>query len=342
MSVYLNGIGMCTSLGMTRAETHAQYLAREKAFFKDPKVIGVDGMPVRYAPVFPVRDILNMESRLQKLIEAAVTDLISQVPETDRQAQVVLHLPSWMRDDPFGSSVNDWPVFADWTPDRFDVVWNDQMSFAKALVLGLSALQSNPTRDVVLVSVDTFLSAELLDFLTLQDRILHKGQPHGMVPSEAAVALRITAEDRVQFDAVLGWIDGHWEGQETQDVKRPTDMLGDVLAEVMRAGTNHAPIDRLLIDANGERWRSEEMSMAFARATNISDEIAADFEAPSSQLGYCGGTMGAVMVGLAMGQGYDPVPPGQQTERQFISTSTFIGQRDGLGLVRDARQEAVV
>lgn len=342
MNIYLNGVGMCTSLGMNRVETQTQYLAREKRFFKDPNVVGVDGLPVCYAPVFPISEMRNLERRLQELSAAAIRDLLAQVPETGRNAHIVIHLPAWLQGDPFGSAVTDWPIFADWTPSRFNAIWSSKISFVKAVGVGVSVVRSDPSKDVILLSLDTFLSAELLDYLTLQGRILNKQQPHGMIPSEAGVALRITTQARLHSDAVLGWIDGHWEGQETQDVKRPETMLGDVLAKIISAGTKHAPVDRLLIDANGERWRSEEMSMALARATNISDELAADFETPPLQLGYSGGAMGAVMVGLALGRGYESAKPGTQTTRQFISSSTFIGQRDGLGVVRVTAQEELI
>lgn len=338
-AVYLNGVGMCTSLGMDRAASQAAYVAGDKNFFKDPKVIGADGMPIRYAPVFPVHDVRNIESRLQKLVAAAVIDLLAQTPQTDRNAQVVLHLPQWLKDDSFGYDISDWPVFADWAPCLFHVIWSDEATFGKLLSLGLRAQSKTPDRDVILISADTFLSAELLDFLTISDRILRKGQPHGIVPSEAAVALRLTREDRLNFNAPLGWVDGHWEAVETQDVKCPSSMLGDALATVMRAGSTHADTGRLLSDINGERWRAEELGMALSRTTRLSDALTADFEAPAAHFGFAGETMPALMIGLALSSGPDPVSPGTQTQRHLIVASALRGQRDCLGILRDTRRE---
>lgn len=147
-AVYLNGVGMCTSLGMDRAASQAAYAAGDKNFFKDPKVIGADGMPIRYAPVFPVHDVRNVEGRFQKLVAAAVIDLLTQTPQTDRNAQVVLHLPPWLKDDSFGQYISDWPVLADWAPCLFHVIRSDQpcglatagAALATALGLGGTAV----------------------------------------------------------------------------------------------------------------------------------------------------------------------------------------------------------
>jgi 3-oxoacyl-[acyl-carrier-protein] synthase-1 len=324
---------------MDRAASQAGYAAGDKNFFKDPKVIGGDGMPIRYAPVFPVHDVRNLEARFQKLVAAAITDLLSQVPNTDRYAQIVLHLPSWLKDENFADKITGWPSLADWSPSLFHVVWSDQASFAKVLSMGIQAQQSNPDRDVILISADTFMYAVLLDLLSFNNRILSKSQPHGIIPSEAAIALRLTTETRLSFETGLAWVDGQWDAVETQDVARPTDMLGDALATVMRDGSNHANMDRLISDTNGERWRAEELGMALSRATNLNDDLTADFETPASHFGFCGETMPALMIALAMSPGPTPVAQGTQTQRHLIVASAFSGQRDGIAILRDTRQE---
>ncbi|MGH1330272.1 MAG: hypothetical protein ACRBBK_05275 [Paracoccaceae bacterium] len=337
--VYLNGVGLCTSLGQNRETTQATYAAGKKKFFKDPKVIGQDGMPVTYAPVFNLHDVPDVRVRFQQLVAAVVADLTGQVPQMARSTQVIMHLPAWLREIGFGGELSHWPVLEEWSAMAPKVVWSDQTSFPKLLADCHGIVAATPAQDVVLIAADTFLWAQLLDQLALKKRTLSKSQPHGIIPSEAAVAFRLTTQERLNFETCIGWVDGHWQATEMQDVYAPKDMLGEALAEVVNAGATHATVERLLVDADGERWRSEELGMALARTSAISDELLADFETPPLLTGYSGAAMPAVLIALALGPGAIPVRPATQTERHLIVTSTLSGKRDGIGIVRDTRME---
>jgi hypothetical protein len=92
----------------------------------------------------------------------------------------------------------------------------------------------------------------------------------------------------------------------------------------------------LLVDLNGERWRSEEIAMALARSTDIPWALKADFETPAVQTGFCGVAMPGVMLACALAA--KPVASPAISQRCLVSTSSIDGARDVFGLVCVAPQ----
>ena len=334
--VYLNGAGLVTSLGASLVETARAYRASKRAFFKDPAVIGSDGLAVTYAPVIPVGDQRDPLLRIQALIRDALADLVSQIGPGERPTLLVLHLPEWLRAFEPGLSTEDWPgsAISSRMPE-IELLWNDRITLPAALEQAQRGVAQNPVAQTVIVAADTFLHPSLLDRLTAANRLLSRSQPHGLVPSEAAVALRLTSGEAVDFSAPTGWLDGHWSGRETQDVRKPDGMLGDALAQTLAAAAAHAPGHRLMVDLNGERWRSEEAGMALSRTGDLAPELATDFETPVTFTGDCGSAMAGVMIALGLAPGPIPSPPDRKRERSLIVSCSFDGQRDTVGLVRD-------
>ncbi|KGJ02167.1 hypothetical protein SAMN04487972_14714 [Paracoccus halophilus] len=69
-------------------------------------------------------------------------------------------------------------------PDIIEVSFADRTS-----ILDLAFAAQKDASAQILMVAETYLLAELLDSLTAMDRILSRYQPHGLVPSEAGIAL---------------------------------------------------------------------------------------------------------------------------------------------------------
>ncbi len=334
----LNGAGLCCALGPDLASAATGYRAGRKVFVKEAGAIGPDGLPVTVSPVFGFHQIHNPVARLQRLLAAAMADLADQCQVSDWAVPMRLCLPAWLRTQGIGIHPSDWPgaLRADVPVHMLQVVWSDQATFLAILAATGRDVAEGRYREAIVATVDTLVHAEFLDALAVENRLLARTQPHGVIPSEGAAALRVTAPDGMRLSAPLGWIDGHWSGYENQDVTRPDTMLGAALARPFKAAVGLAPASRLMIDLNGERWRSEEIGVALARA-NLPDDLMADFETPPLTLGHCGTAAQGVMAALAMAAGPVPAATDLQVERSVISCSQRSGARDVIGLCRDVR-----
>ena len=324
--------GLCCSLGSTRAEAAAAYRQGDRLFQRDEKLVGPDGLPLRTAPVFPLPSLQNLELRLQRLFDAACADLASQGGDTFAPVPMQLVVPTWLVGTPLAERLRD-KLAHDWARVASDIEF---ISSAEASIIGMVGDATSATAAVRLVgALDTFINAELLDALAMNDRLLTRSQPHGVVPSEAAVIFRVGRRDKEGMTLPIGRVITVAETREENDVRRPQGILGRALADAFVTALDGARIDRLMIDLNGERWRSEEISFVFSAVDTIPDGMDADFETPPLNTGFCGIATGGVLLALALtaSEHSDDTPLGAVT---LISSSQF----DGLRVVATVERSA--
>ena len=322
----INGCGLATVLGPTFMDTAKAYAANDRAFARDRNVIGIDGLPVTLGAVFPLHDIPDVLERLEKLIDLAVTDLEAQLSDTPLPNAVLLLLPAWLREAyPDGELSEALAKRLDRAADQLGLNWADQASFADVAWAASRAVADGSYPDVLVIGADTFIQTDLLDTLATQDRILNKRQPNGVIPSEAAIAVRICAADVMQREIPSGQMLGVWSGKEPLDIHKPEGLLGDALAQLMGRALAGKPPQRFMAELNGERWRGEEIAHALSRNNRLPDDLLADFEVPPLTLGHLGVVASAVMLALSMADG--PEPPMTDPELTLIAASTYPNAR---------------
>lgn len=284
-----------TSLASSLQQTLAALDDREMGLSRDRKAIGIDGLPLTLAPVWPLHDIHNPLERPVRLATLAVNDLAGQGFDLAQATRFSLCFPAWVEQgghaDPLRSRLAErWSV----SPDHIALSFADRTS-----LLGLAFAAQKQGAAQILIVAETYLVAELLNSLTVSDRILSRYQPHGLVPSEAGVALFMGPDPG--GDRHSHAITALQRARDPVDLRRPDSLLGLPLAhladQVLEApGTPQ----RLLSDLNGERWRSEEIAVVCSRcADRLPADALADIEAPASQLGYCGAAMTGILLALA-------------------------------------------
>ncbi len=337
----INGVGLCCSLGKTFAQSVAAYAAGEMNFEKPDDVIGPDGMGLRLASVFAFHDIHNIELRFQRLFQCAFDDLIEQTGHWPEPLVLRLLIPGWLEDNPICADLKTWII--DNFSERFSSIsvgGGGNAMFLEDIAKGVKMVSHGQEPAVIVGAVDSFLYAPLIDALALRKQLFNKQQPHGLTPSEAAVLVRICTPEVAVRGIPSGTVAAVWSGNETKSVENPDGLIGIGLAQPFVAACEARAPDRLLIDLNGERWRSEEISHVLARAQNVSDDLAADFETPAMATGFCGCATGGVLTALALAQ---PSPNWSLQERDeewsLISTSQYDGQR-AVALIRRDVPEA--
>lgn len=340
------GVGLCCSLGRSFAEAAKAYAAGDANFEKSDAVIGPDGMQLRLAPVFAFHEIHNFELRLCQLFTTALDDLAAQAGAWSEPVPLRLIVPSWLKGNVIEEGFLRW--LSDEHATRFSnviLVSSENALVLSELASGLFAINHGECQTMVVGAIDSFMHAELIDALALEDRLLTKTQPHGVVPSEACALFKLTAEPVASLLTPAGIVEAVWTGRETESPARREGMIGRGLAEPFRSALEDMAPHRLMIDLNGERWRAEETGFALAGVKSLPDELTSDFETPPLHAGFSGCAMGGVMLALALAQGPEAGALAKlgDVEWTMISSSQYNGLR-AVGLIgrdrtRDQRQE---
>jgi hypothetical protein len=328
----ISGVGLCCSLGQTFADAAKAYAAGDVNFEKSDKVIGPDGMPQRLAPVFGFHDIHNYEARLQRLFQCAMDDLAAQTGLTPAPMPLRLIIPGWLKGNPIEAGFSEW-LIAEYGGrlKSIDLISSENAMLPSDLARALLAVNEGEAPAMLVGAIDSFMHAELIDALALNSRLLCRTQPHGVIPSEAAALFRVCLPHLAAPEAPGGGIAAVWTGRETESIAEPKGILGRGLAKPFAAALAEREPHRLMIDLDGERWRSEELGFALAAAPPLPDDLAADFETPPLFTGFCGCATSGVMAALALAEGpIAPTPPADDpdgVEWTMISASQYNGLR---------------
>lgn len=332
-NLFLTGAGLCCSLGPTAAESLQAYRQRMPTFRKAMDMVGIDGLPPTLAALIPVAECRDYPQRLYRLLELARDDL--QTDDGRGPTNIHVLLPLWIethlaRDEVAGLILD---AFGQYAP-RPTLVFGGPTHVLTTLSTLAERLAPD---DVALVAaIDSYMQTDLLDVLAVSGRMLVRGNPHGSVPSEAAVVLRVAGRPTPKSCCIAGII----EGRETEDVRAPQGLIGRGLASVVRqAGalvSNGPGIGRLMIGLTGERWRAEECGFALSAAGRFLGDLTRDLEAPLSITGDCGVASTALMLALASSEREavrDPLRP-----RTLLLDSSRSGERAACIIepVRDA------
>ena len=328
----ISGVGLCCSLGRTFADAAKAYAAGDVNFEKSDKVVGPYGMPLRLAPVFGFHDIHNYEVRLQRLFHCAMDDIAAQTGPAPSPMPLRLIIPGWLKRNPIETGFSEW-IMAEYGGrlKSVDLLSSENALLLSDLARALLAVNEGEAPAMLVGAVDSFMHAELIDALAQNNRLLCKSQPHGVIPSEAAVLFRVCRPQLAAEGAPGGEIAAVWTGRETESLTDAKGILGRGLAKPFAAALQERMPHRLMVDLNGERWRSEELGFALAAAPALPDGLAADFETPLLFTGFCGCATGGVMAAMALAD----APPGagappdaeDGVEWSAVSTSQYNGRR---------------
>lgn len=163
--------------------------------------------------------------------------------------------------------------------------------------------------------VDSYLEPETLEWLDENEQLHSEGNIYGFCPGEAAGFCLLTtiATARQYGLKPLVQMVNVAAAQEKNRIKTPTICLGEGLAAAFRdtfANGRFSPVDRIICDMNGERYRGNEYGLAVLRNPGRFRD-AADFETPADCWGDLGAASAPLHVSLvteAHGRGYAKGP----------------------------------
>ncbi|SEO73679.1 3-oxoacyl-[acyl-carrier-protein] synthase-1 [Methylobacterium sp. ap11] len=317
-------VGLCSPLGATFAETARRYAAGERAQRLERALVGADGLPPTLAQAIPIAECRDYGRRLRRLLAAALADCAGRVPPPPGGWLLRLTVRPELCEHPdrdaFRASLLE--PHAGLLRD-LDLLPGGPAEALSDLAHAAVAVRDGAEDHVLVGALDSAIHPLLLDRLAVEERILMRGNPWGLIPGEAAVVMALGLETgEPAHGPGRGAVLGVFRGVEEEDVAAPRGLIGRGLAKAFARGARFLPPDRLLADLTGERWRAEEFGVAVARAAAPEAGIAAlaaDPETPALHLGDCGTAAGLLLPALALA---DPPPRAAAGPVAMVSVSS--------------------
>jgi 3-oxoacyl-[acyl-carrier-protein] synthase-1 len=185
-----------------------------------------------------------------------------------------------------------------------------------AMLHASRTLREGSTKFCLVGGIETYLEAETLEWLDERDQLHSEANRFGFCPGEAAAFCLVTTlrtareHDLVPLVELVAIAAAH----EPNRIKTESVCLGEGLGEAFRLLFESAPpvgpVDRIIGDLNGERYRGNEYGFAVLRnAGRFRD--AADIDTPADCWGDVGAASGPLYVGMvveAAARGYSKGP----------------------------------
>jgi 3-oxoacyl-[acyl-carrier-protein] synthase-1 len=182
------------------------------------------------------------------------------------------------------------------------VVPHGRASALMALELALGALQTDPSRSVIVGGIDTYMDAELIDRLDSEQRILRASVMDGFIPGEGAAFFVLSgratpdAGSHIVVNAVASSMD---EGHRYGSAPAKGEGLANALTHLrQRAGQLQGPIGTTFAGFNGESFDAKMWGVARMRHNDFFSPSMA-IEHPADKYGDAGAATGAILLALA-------------------------------------------
>ncbi|MFT3766877.1 MAG: beta-ketoacyl synthase N-terminal-like domain-containing protein [Minicystis sp.] len=263
--------------------------------------------PARTARVDGVDPALDGRDRLLALLEPTLAEVLDRAEHLRRdapRAALLLSLPA--RD-----AVTDTWNLAAFAPELarrmgipFATILTSQAGHTGifALLAEASALLSRGAAELCVVAgVDTYLTPARLAHYDAAERLRSPRNIDGFFPGEAAAALVIEPERRVEIrgDEAEMRLMGLGSGSEPETVSSEKPSTGKGLSDALRAALGESSGPRWAIsDFNGESYRGYEWGLVHARLGERLGMIEG-MSYPARNTGDIGAASGAVLLALA-------------------------------------------
>jgi 3-oxoacyl-[acyl-carrier-protein] synthase I len=150
--------------------------------------------------------------------------------------------------------------------------------------------------------IDTYLEPETLEWLDENEQLHSEGNIYGFCPGEAAGFCLLTTLGTAHALGLTPLIQivGTSVASEENRINTQTVVLGEGLGaafQLLFEGAPKDPVDRIICDMNGERYRGNEYGFAVLRNPDKFRD-AADFETPADCWGDVGAASGPLYVSL--------------------------------------------
>ncbi|MGH7005183.1 MAG: hypothetical protein ACREIP_14665, partial [Alphaproteobacteria bacterium] len=182
------------------------------------------------ACAIPFHELLDFELRLRKLFAEAAEDL--SPGEADGAMPLRLVVPRWLKGHAMEERLCAWigETYAGLFGGVETVADGDTLALYE-LVRGLQ--ETAEGHRFTVGAIDSYMDAGLLDLLALNDRVLKRGTPHGLVPGEACVLVMLGTGEAGTHPP-LGSLRAVFNSFEPESLSAPQGIIGRGLARSLR------------------------------------------------------------------------------------------------------------
>lgn len=340
----LTACGMATGVGLSAAATCAALRCAIDGF-RETRFM-VDGEWLLGCPV-PLPDGVRGRGRLMQMAILALEDCIGALPgKVDSRTPILLCLSETPR--LHGGGTSDAELLAELRSSvglavdpaaSSHVLRAGRLGAARAIAHARSLLAQGH-RIVIVLGVDSLLTADAIAHYDKQGRLLSESAMDGFIPGEAAGAVALTLAAAAQGqDALLCLGSGFAEEEAPLGSGKPLRAVGltqAIKAALADAGCTFADIDYRMTDINGEHYAFKEAALALLRTMRVQKEEM-DLWHPADCIGDVGAALGPIVLGAAFFAGKKDYAPGPTVLCHFASEGPqraamiFRYQRDSHG-----------
>lgn len=303
--LYVLGSGMVTAVGLDAPSSCAALRARLDGF-QETRFPGRDGTWIIGAPVPMPRNWMGTR-RLAHMCAAAICEVFDQVPEAEGRTRLILCLAE---DGRAGRLITDSDRFLRMIGEivalpempRVHIVAHGRPSGFVALQTARRLLAEGADY-VMILGVDSYLTAPAIGQYHGQARLLTPTTPDGFIPGEAAAAVLCAARHRGGL-AISGLGLARepapiYNGRDTEGFDLP--LRGDGMtraysAAFAEAALSHSDIVLKIGDHSGESFWFRQTALAMMRTQRARSEVQ-----PIWAVGASLGNVGAAVVPLMLG-----------------------------------------
>jgi 3-oxoacyl-[acyl-carrier-protein] synthase-1 len=175
-----------------------------------------------------------------------------------------------------------------------------RVGVAVALHASRTLIRQDPHTRVLVVAVDSLLSATTLAYYAARDRLLADVNSNGFIAGEGAGALLLGAPGSAALQTICA---GIGFGKEEAHIESTLPLRGDGLTAALRGGLAEADcalheMDYRITDLSGEQYGFKEANLGVVRLLRA-HKGEFDLWHPAESTGETGAAAGAVMVALA-------------------------------------------
>jgi 3-oxoacyl-[acyl-carrier-protein] synthase I len=305
--LHIRAAGMVTAVGLDCASSCAAMRARLDGF-AETRFLGPDGSWLIGAPIPLPRNWIG-QMRMAHLAAGALSDIERQHPGTIAGTPILLCLAE---EDRPGRPIPDPAAFARLVTEilslpaspRLQIIAHGRPSGFIALdrARRLLAAGEDP---VIILGVDSYLTAQSIAHYLAENRILAPGNANGFIPGEAAAAILCTQSPGPLRLAGLGLARevAHIYNTDGED-SLPLPLRAEGMARaheiaLIQAGCRHSDLVLKMGDLIGEVYWFKQMALAMLRLQRERSEVQPIWSIAAS-LGNIGAAAVPVLLGWAM------------------------------------------
>ncbi len=264
-----------TAVGLTPATAAAAVRAGISRIEADSMIVDRGGAPLHCARVPWLDPGLAGQQRMVALCDAVVEDLLRQAPWLAAARIPVLlalpgHRPGWSTADEQSIVGHVSNLRGGAFAGNVYVAGRGHAGGLVALDVAANRISGGVSEACLVLAADSYLDPATITWLSTGARLCETDSRSGFAPGEGAAAILVSSRSFARgLGRELALVHRAGIAREPHTIDQGREVMGEGMAAALTIAMQHrqsdAAITDVYLDANGERYRSQEWGMAAVR-----------------------------------------------------------------------------